>query len=169
MGGRPPGITRRRAIAGTAALASAASLGAWWGLVPAPGARILSTVELSVVQALAITMFPGDPFPLDGLEAGVPAEVDRLLRDLLTPIHATGFRGLLHTLEWGTVASRGTRFSRLAAAERAEVLGAWADPQIVGRRVAMDSLKAILGMAYFGHPEILAHTGWRRTCGGGPS
>jgi hypothetical protein len=97
----------------------------------------------------------------------VPAEVHRLLFEVLDPLRASGFRYVLRSLEWGTLASRGHLFSHLSAAERVEVLEAWADPAVFTRRIAHDSLKAILGMAYFAHPQVLAHMGWRATCGGG--
>ncbi|HHO52991.1 MAG TPA: gluconate 2-dehydrogenase subunit 3 family protein [Deltaproteobacteria bacterium] len=151
--------------------AGALVLGAWagWSLSPAPGAQLLSSHELEVVAALAEVMFPAGPFPVDGIEAGVPAEVDRLLAEVLEPIHASGFRGLLHSLEWGTVASRGHRFSRLSPAERLATLQIWSDPSVFVRRVARESFRVVLGMAYFSDPRVLGHMGWRATCGGGPT
>jgi len=122
-----------------------------------------------VVEAVAEVLFPGDPFPVNGREAGVAAEVDRIVGEVLEPVPAAGFRYVLRALEWGTFASRGRRFSRLPASARAEVLSTWKAPEQMTRRVAGDSLRAVLGMAYFSHPEVLASMGWRATCGGASS
>lgn len=118
------------------------------------------------MRALAEVMFPADPFPIDGVEAEVPEEVDRILSDMLAPLHANGFRALLHMLEWGTAASRGTAFSQLPADVRREVLLTWADPEVFTRRVADDAFRLVLGMAYFQHPKVLAHMGWSLGCAG---
>ena len=164
------GVTRRRLLLGGAALGVAASAGVVveFGF-PAEGLRVLTARELAVVRALAEVMFPRGPFPLDGVEAGVAEEVDRIVADVLEPIHANGFRVLLHTLEWGTFASRGRTFSALPTGERAEVLVTWSDPTVFARRVVGDAFKVVLGMAYFGHPDVLAHIGWSTGCNGGAS
>ena len=166
------GISRRRvllggAAAGTGLGAIAASAVVVEFGIPAEGSLVLTARELAVVRALAEVMFPRGPFPVDGLEAGVAEEVDRLLAEVLDPIHASGFRTLLHTLEWGTLASRGATFSSLSAADRAEVLQIWADPTVFTRRIAGDAFKVILGMAFFGHPAVLQRIGWSLGCQGG--
>lgn len=165
------GVTRRRLLLGGAALgAGAGSVGAVIEFgVPAEGARLLTARELAVVGAIAEVMFPLGAFPIDGVEAGVAGEVDRIVADVLAPVHASGFRVLLHTLEWGTLASRGRPFSALPAAQRAEVLTTWSDPTVFTRRVVGDAFKVVLGMAYFGHPEVLARIGWTTGCNGGSS
>jgi hypothetical protein len=163
-------LTRRRVLLGGAAVAVVGGgLLARRATVPAPGAKALSAVELACVGALAEVMFPGAPFPVNGLEAGVPAEVDRIVAELLQPVHAAGFRTLVQSLEWGTLASRGTRFSALPPADRADVLERWLSPDLFPRRIAADALKVVLGMAYFAHPDVLAHMGWRAECGNGAS
>ncbi len=162
-------VSRRGLLLGGAAASIVVAGGAAWELAPAPGMAVLSEDELRVVRALAEVMFPRDPFPIDGIEAGVAEEVDRIVSDVLQPIHANGFRTLLHAVEWGTLASRGQRFSSLPPGERLQVLETWADPTVFARRVAGDSFKVVLGMAYFSHPRVLAHMGWRATCGGGPT
>ncbi len=164
-------LSRRAVLIGGSVFVSGAigtgfsiSLGA-----PAEGARLLTGPELRVIDAVAEVMFPGTHFPLDGIEAGVAAEVDRIVSDVLAPVHCAGFRYVLRTLEWGTMASRGRRFSRLSLEKRAEVLSTWKTPEKVARRVAGDSLRVVLGMAYFSHPDVLAAMGWRATCSGGPA
>jgi hypothetical protein len=163
------GISRRGVLLGGmaagAGLAAVAATGAAIEVgIPAEGLRVMSARELAVVRALAEVMFPRGAFPLDGLEAGVAEEVDRLLAEVLDPLHASGFRTLLHTLEWGTLASRGATFSALPAAERAEVVRIWADPSVFARRIAGDAFKIVLGMAYFAHPAVLRTIGWSTGC-----
>lgn len=161
-------FTRRRLlVGGVAAIAIGGATEVRRATARDPGAHALSSRELAIVGAIATAMFPGAPFPVDGLEAGVPAEVDRLVAEVLAPIHATGFRTLLQTLEWGTLASRGTPFSALSLTDRAEVLELWLTPDVFTRRLAADSFRIILGMAYFSHPAVLDHIGWRTECRGG--
>jgi hypothetical protein len=161
------GITRRKLLVGSgvgAGLAAIGCAGAAVSLRAAPGARMLSPGELAIVDAIAEVVFPGAPFPLSGVEAGVAAEVDRILAEMFHPIHARGFRALLEGLEYGTLASRGTAFSRLPVEARFDVLATWSDPAVFHRRIAGDAFRLVLGMAYFQHPEILAHMGWRTGC-----
>jgi hypothetical protein len=150
------------AVGAALAVASVASL-------PKAGAGFvaLSVGEAAVVGAVAEAMFPGDPFPVDGIEADVVTVVDRFVATNLPAVHAEGFRLMLTTLEWGTLASRGARFSQLDRDTRTEVLRVWAEPGVLPRRVAMDALKAIMGMAYFSHPRVQARMGWRAECAGG--
>jgi hypothetical protein len=162
-------LSRRRILQGSAVFAALAAAGAGvvtWNLQPAPGAAQLSVNELEVVRCVALVFFPGAPFPLDGEQAGVPLEVDRILNELMHPLHARGFRALLQTLEWGTLASRGVRFSELPRGIQAEVLTVWGDPTVFERRVVADALRLVLGMAYFQDERILAHLGWRTGCSG---
>ena len=160
-------VSRRRLLQAGLAFGAASAFGAGLRLDgPAVDARILSPEEMAIVRAVAEAMFPGWPMPLDGVAAGVAEEVDRVVADMMVEPHASGFRYVLRALEWGTLASRGMRFSQLTVEDRTEVLDAWSDPVVLPRRVAHDSLKLILGMAYFNHPVVLDHIGWRATCGG---
>jgi hypothetical protein len=161
-------ITRRQAIRGGLVFASVLAFGAGLRLDPAaPGALALSVEELAVVRAIAEVMFPRDPFPVDGVEAGVAEEVDRIVADLMQPPASMAFRYVVRALEWGTLASRGTRFSRMSVDERLEVLDAWSNPRLLPRRVSSDLVRLVLGMAYFRHPAVTAHLGWRAGCAGG--
>lgn len=132
--------------------------------VPAPGAFVLSVEELAVVRALAEVMFPGAPLPKDGVQAEVAEGVDRLLFEYLGDPHSSALRYVLRAVEWGTLASRGARFSALSADVRAQVLDRWADPTVLPRRVALDGLKLLMGMAYFRDPDVLDAIGWRVGC-----
>lgn len=165
-------LSRRRLLIGGAA---AALLGASTAAAslhlgpPARGAQVLTPHELVIVEHIAAVMFPAGYFPVDGVTAGVAARVDRILSDVTDSVRTAGFRYVLRTLEWGTFASRGLRFTELDPARQLAVLEAWSDPTVLARRVAGDGLKVVLGMAYFAHPEVLGALGWHSTCGSGPA
>lgn len=161
-------VHRRSFLKGTLALGATMALGSM-AVLPsaAPGLRALSSREGEIVAAVAEVLFPGDPFPVSGVEAGIVAEVDRIVDDSITEAAAVLFRYLLRTLEWGTLVSRGARFSDLPLADRAEVLAVWHEPGVLPRKIAFDALRAVLAMAYFSRPEVKAHIGWRAACGGG--
>ena len=132
--------------------------------VPAAGAFVLSVEELAIVRSLAEVMFPGAPLPKDGVQAQVAEGVDRLLYEYLGDPHSSALRYVLRAVEWGTLASRGARFSALSVEVRAQVLDKWADPTVLPRRVALDGLKLLMGMAYFRDPDVLDAIGWRVGC-----
>lgn len=164
-----PAITRRRVLGGLAAVTLVGGAGAFAGLrlgAPAPGSRVLTAWELRVVRRIAEVWFPSGVFPVDGVQAGVAERVDAGVADMLDPLRLAGFRYVLRTLEYGTLVSRGSRFTSLGAEERLEVLAVWADASVLPRRVSIDALKAVLGIAYFGHPEVIARIGWRTGCEG---
>jgi len=102
--------------------------------------------------------------PLDGVQAGVVEEVDRLLADIVEEPAQSAFRYILRAMEWGTLASRGKRFSQLSPEERAEVLDVWSDPAVMPRRAGLDLLRTLFGMAYFSNRQVLDHMGWRTGC-----
>lgn len=163
------GMFTRRAVLGGAGLTVAAAGGGAWSLAPgfpAAGFEVLTAREVRVVNAIADVFFPGVHFPVSGSEAQVAAGVDRVLADVMDPLHASGFRYVLRALEWGTLASRGRFFSDLPRVEQLEVLETWTEPDVVPRRIAGESMKAVLGMAYFAHPDVQAAMGWRAGCGG---
>lgn len=162
-------ITRRKLLqmSAGAAIATAAGGGAVVLKAPAAGARILSAEEMATVVALTEVLFPREPMGISGIDAGVPAEVDRLAAEWLDDVRRPAFRYVLRGLEWGTYASRGRRFSALELEERRAVLDAWSDPTVLPRRLAAESLKVVFSMAYFRHPEVQAAMGYVRLCGGG--
>lgn len=162
-------LDRRTLLKGGLAGAALVSVGATGFAVTRPldGLVTLSALEAAVVGALLDAMFPGDPFPVGGGDPAIVANVDRVVTELLPPLHATAFKLMLSTLEWGTLASRGARFSALDRTTRTDVLHVWSTPGVLARRVAFDALKAILGMAYFSNPAVQAHMGWRGECAGG--
>lgn len=161
-------IDRRTLLKGGLATGAALALvGAVQLPAAAPGLLALSEREAEIVAAVAEVLFPGAPFPVSGVEAGIVAKVDHIVADSIPEVGATLFRYLLRTLEWGTLAGRGVRFSDLDLAGRHEVLSVWHQPGVLPRKIAWDALRMILAMAYFSHPEVRAHMGWRAECGGG--
>jgi hypothetical protein len=160
-------VSRRTLLRGGIAVGAALAVAGGVRLAPPEmGRLVLSATEATIVAAIALTMFPGRNFPVDGLEAGVVDAVDGIVSNL-RPIHAAGFRYLLRGLEWGAVASHGARFSRLNEDSRREVLTVWMQPDPLPRRIASDSLKMVMGMAYFGNRQVREHIGYRSMCSGG--
>lgn len=162
-------ITRRRLLQMSlgSAVATAAAGGAAVLKPAAPGRAVLSPEEMRTVVALTEVLFPKEPMGVSGLEAGVPAEVDRLVAEWLDDVRRPAFRYVLRGLEWGTYASRGRRFSALPRDVRSEVLEAWGDARVLPRRLASDSVRVIFAMAYFKQPEVQRAMGYVRLCGGG--
>lgn len=160
-------VNRRNVLLGALAIGAVAALS---GTVYLPragqGYAVLSAAEVTVVTAIAQVMFPGGIFPVDGVQAGVVARVDEILDHDVTEAAKVGFRYLLRAIEWSTLATRGGRFSSLDEADRLEVLTAWGNPGMAPRRIAFDAVKMVMGMAYFGHPEVQAAIGWRNACSG---
>jgi hypothetical protein len=133
---------------------------------PAAGMVILSAEELQLIAALCEVWFPAGVFPIDGIEAGVPEAIDGVLLDIMESVQLTGFRYVLRTLQWGTVARWGRRFTNLEVAERVVVLDRWSDTDVVPRRAAIDAVKTVLAIPYFRHPTIVSTIGWRSGCMG---
>ncbi|MCB9663496.1 MAG: gluconate 2-dehydrogenase subunit 3 family protein [Alphaproteobacteria bacterium] len=160
-------VDRRTLLkSGLAAGAAVALVGAASLPGPAAGMRVLSAHEAEIVAAMAEAFFPKGAMPVSGAEAGVVRRIDEMLEDWFPPVISGAFRYLLRAVEWGTLASRGCRFTELDPAQRREVLDAWDDPGLAPRRIASDAMKMAFGIAYFSHGEVLDHIGWRSACGG---
>ena len=133
---------------------------------PAQGATVLSETEFKVIEQAARVLFPPGIFPVAGGDGETAPAVDSLLADVIDPPAVAPFRSMLAALEWGTLVSRGTRFSALSEEEAAHVLDIWASENPAPRRVAFDSLQALLSMAFLRRPEVLDTIGWRVGCFG---
>ena len=111
--------TRRSLLIMGVTAGGALTLGAsyrWMGAT-APGALLLSQLELDVVEAAAAVLFPPGLFPSAGGDGKTAPEVDRLVAEVLDPPTVAPFRAMLGALEWGTLISRGTRFSAMELSE----------------------------------------------------
>ena len=157
-------ISRRRLVGGGIATAAATGVAVAMPRAPGQGLTRLNTREALVVEAVGRALFPGRRLP-DIYKANLVQRVDHLVHHTLEPAASAGFRGVLRTLEWATVASRGAPFSELSLERQREVLRVWALPDPVPRRVACESLRAVLAMAYFGSPAVQRAVGWRTGCG----
>ena len=159
-------VSRRTVMIGGAVAGTVFVSGAglrWMGAV-APGAMVLSSLEMDIVEAVSEVLFSPGTFAVSGGDGVTSVEVDRLLADVMAPEVGKPFRTMLGALEWGTLISRGTRFSAMPVEGRKEVLDVWASENPTPRRRAFESLQAVLSMAFFRRPEVLERTGWRAGC-----
>ena len=160
-------LVTRRSVLLSGVLAGGAMVvggGIRWASVPGEGLKVLSSPESGVVEKAAAVLFPTGVFPISGGDGKTAPEVDRILAEVLEPSAVVPFRTMLGALEWGTLVSRGTRFSRLTADEAAHVLDVWGSENPFPRRIAFDSLQAIIGMAFLRRPEVIASVGWKTEC-----
>ena len=160
-------LIRRRTILLTGVAAGSAlalGTGARWVNRPALGAAVLSRTELDIVEAVGRVLFPHRIFLVSGGDAETSKEVDRILAEVIEPNAVSPFRSMLAALEWGTLVSRGTRFSKLNETEAQHVLEVWGSENPFPRRVAFDSLQAIIGMAFFRRKQVLEAMDWRTEC-----
>lgn len=156
-------LSRRKLLVGAAAVAAVAALGIPAVELPpaAPGLLVLSEYERALVAALGEAFFPPDnALGIDAAAVGIADEVDRLVGDELDPIVAPVFRYLLRALDVGTTASRGAGFASLPLPERRAVLDTWADNAVLPRRLAFDTFKTVLGLAFFNVPAVKQAVGW---------
>ena len=137
---------------------------------PAAGFKVLAEGEIEIIEAIARVLFPPGYFPVHGGDGGTAPVVDHLLHRYLDPLMVEPFRYLLRAIQVGTVLSRGRTFASLSRPEAREVLDIWASDEPFPRRLASDSFKVVLGMAFFRRPEVTEATGWRVGCavGGQP-
>jgi hypothetical protein len=147
-----------------AALAAAAV----WGLrrllagyAVAEPRTTLAAREWAMVAAAAEAMFPpGGAIPASGLEAGVPAYVDRYVGSVPPTIRLL-MRMLFLLFEQATLLLPAPgpggrrRFSDLSVEQRVAVLERWRTSGFFPLRLAFTSLRAILCMGYLADPAVL--------------
>ncbi len=131
---------------------------------PAPGLSILTPTEVEITEAIARVLFPPGIFPVAGGDGGTAPMVDHILSEIVDPKATEPFCYLLRAIQIGTLFSRGRSFSSLDPEEAASVLEIWASDEPFPRRLASDSFKIVLGMAFFHRPEVVAAIGWRSGC-----
>jgi len=123
---------------------------------------VLTGRERAGVAAVAEAVFPpGGAIAPSGVDAGIPAYVDRLLA-ASHPRQRVLMRLLFFVVEHGTLLFpapggwRGLRrFSELSLAQREAALEAWRTSPLFARRLVFTSLRAILTMGYFADPAVL--------------
>ncbi len=160
--------TRRQLLIGGSVTTTVLALGVGVYLPgPAVGRAVLSEGEARVVAALAEVMFPpGNAMGVDFEGAEVVSGVDRLLAETLDPSMVLPFRYMLRSIQWGTLALAGSRFTECSLERRGSLMSAWDKPGTRVGHMVSASVRAVLGMAYFNHSQVLGVIGWRVGCGG---
>jgi len=132
---------------------------------PAAGRlRVLGRGPAAFAEAAAEAVFPADgAVPLSGRDAGVSAYLDRWLATL-PRAQRLQIGALLFLFEHGTLlfpapGPKLRRFSSLPVDARVAVLAGWSESRLPPRRLAFAALRALLTMAYLGHPTALAAIG----------
>jgi choline dehydrogenase-like flavoprotein len=125
---------------------------------------VLSSSEHATLEALAGALFPADDvMPLNGIDAGVPATMERYLA-AFNPRVRRGLRLLLHAVDLLPVLSpHRARFRRLSPAERAAFVEQVADGPL-WRRLALLPLKQLCTTAYCSDPTVAAAIGADERC-----
>jgi hypothetical protein len=118
----------------------------------------LTGAERAVIEAVAVTIFPGDPGP-PGDKVGVADFVEDFLRQGIDPVSARLLRSAFRAIEFGAVLGAGSRFSRLSAPRREALLLAFERHPSAALRSAMAAMKFLVSLAYFEHPAV------REACG----
>ncbi|HJN76992.1 MAG TPA: hypothetical protein QGF58_23910 [Myxococcota bacterium] len=125
---------------------------------PAPGRRVLSEREAELTGLLGDAIWPeGNPIGVSSREARLVDGVDELLADTLGEDQVAGFRHLLRVLDL-SIDIEGPPEALLAS------LQDWQSPDMLVSRVAIDGIKAVLGMAYFNDDRVLAAVGFSSRC-----
>lgn len=117
--------------------------------------------EIAFILAATDATFPTNPWiPVSGADVDAPRYVDRWF-ETLDSGKRFQIRLLLFFFEhatmffWAPGAAGWRRFSSLSLKQRTEVLRAWYASELFARRLVSMALRAVLGMAYLGHPETL--------------
>ena len=134
---------------------------------PRPQRRFLRLArgEVAFLAAAAEANYPpGGDIEASGLDADIPAYVDRLLNvsHSRTRLQIRMLFFLFeHATLWFPAPGRGgfRRFSSLWPEQRVAVLEAWAGSRFWQRRLVFASLRAILTLGYFAHPAVLRQLG----------
>lgn len=158
-----PAISRRRVLAlgvGCGALLLAGGVVTRRAL-GAPAT--LTAGDRAVVDAIAVTIYPGNPGP-PGDRVGAADFVDAYLRDGLEPGGAKLLIALFRAVEYGAAIGLGGRFTHLPPAKRQAFLAAFEGHRSLLVRSAMTALKVVITLAYFDHPAVEEAAGIRRSC-----
>lgn len=162
-------VTRRRLMLGGVALGVAAAGGFLATQVPlepaAPGRAVLSDADAVLITALGQCIFPvGNPIGVDWDQVDGTALVDHVLDFTLSDQAVAPFRHSLRGLDWAARMGHGAPLVDLSPGDRLELLLAWSVPTATARRLAVDGVKAVLGLAFFNHPQVLDAVGFNSRC-----
>ena len=131
---------------------------------PAPGNKSLTARETRTAEAVAEAFFPGPPtVPVSARDAELPRFADQYVADLPED-RARLFKLLLRTLEWSTLTTHGSLFSRLPLSSRIDAMESWNTSHLYPRRMAYRSLRFAFAMGYFENERVREAVGWRLGC-----
>ena len=166
---KAPKLTRRQLLTiGASGLAVLGVVGTAGLYLPpaAPAGLVLSISERAIVAAIGATLFTGGGFPVSGDSELFVNEVDSILQNVTMQPHRSALRYLIRSVEFGSTPTHRARFSQLPDTDRTVILNTWASSSLYTRRLAFQSLKLIMAMAYFSLPEVRDHMGWDTICRG---
>ena len=122
---------------------------------------VLKSREIAFLSAASDATFPTrSAIPVSGMDVDTPHYVDRWFETLHRPKRFQ-IRLLLLFFEqatliwWAPGAGGWRRFSSLSLKQRTEVLRSWYMSRLFARRLVSLALRAVLGMAYLGHPATM--------------
>jgi hypothetical protein len=135
------------------------------GYPPPPvGLAVLAPREYATVAAAALASYPrGGAIEPSGLDAGIPAHVDRFVA-AQPPATRLLMRLLFVLVEHATLVFPApglgfARFSSLREDQQVAYLQSWQRSRLLPRRLVFVSLRAILTMGYFADPAVLRALG----------
>lgn len=139
----------------------------WWDQDAASTYEVLSGQEVTIAEAIADALFPGDHL---GMPKGTDVDVVATLDGYLAAINekkANLLRLLLHAIDdMAIIKGFGmTRFHLRPVDERIEILNVWDGSRINARRQAFQGLKLIMSMGYCEAPEVIEAAGIDYECG----
>lgn len=118
---------------------------------------LLTEAEAKLIRAVGQAMFPRDASDVpDGVEADVVGYVDRLLHESL-PFERTQLRALLQLFDKGFAvwAMRpGARLTSGSVEDVTAYLRSWEESSVYARRMALEGLRSLLLMAWFGSEKV---------------
>ncbi len=119
--------------------------------------HVLTEPEARLVRKLGQVTFPRDTSEIpDGIEADVVGYVDRLLHQSL-PFERAQIRALLQLFDKGFTVWSASPRARLATSsvdEVADYLRTWEESSMYARRMALEGLRSLLLMGWFGSDRV---------------
>lgn len=123
--GAPESVERRELLQRIGLLIGAAALpaSAVFSAGASPGKRFLGAAEFRLLSAVCDTLVPRTDTP-GAVQAGIPQQIDALLRDWASPATRTQLSGALSSIDAAAKATGARGFAQLQAAARHSMLKA---------------------------------------------
>jgi len=158
-----PTVSRRRLLAIGAACGALVLAGGVATQCASTVPAGLTGAERAVIDAVAVTIFPGGPGP-PGDRVGVADFIEDYLRQGIDPVPGRLLRSAFRAIEYGAVIGAGARFTRLSAPRREALLEAFERHPWATLRSAVAAMKFLVSLAYFEHPAVREACGIGRVC-----